>query len=150
MVTYGIDAKVTGFAEGELSKPSDKFVAASHPGHRIYNGPCTPPNVQPHHYTFVLIATDYDTMSASVAHDGLSEPGAWTDETIAAVAPATAWAALRRWTRNETAARHDQSCRSPAMITPLSNSGHVADVINVKNERHGKFQHSRWHAACGT
>ena len=26
MVTYGIDAKVTGFAEGELSKPSEKFV----------------------------------------------------------------------------------------------------------------------------
>jgi phosphatidylethanolamine-binding protein (PEBP) family uncharacterized protein len=62
MVTYGIDAKVTGFAEGELSKPSDKFVGGkATQGTGIYNGPCTPPNVQPHHYTFVLIATDYDT-----------------------------------------------------------------------------------------
>src|SRR6516162_758355 len=61
MVTYGIDAKVTGFAEGELSKPSDKFVGGkATQGTGIYNGPCTPPNVQPHHYTFVLIATDYD------------------------------------------------------------------------------------------
>jgi len=59
--TYGIDAKVTGFAEGELSKPSDKFVGGkATQGTGIYNGPCTPPNVQPHHYTFVLIATDYD------------------------------------------------------------------------------------------
>jgi Raf kinase inhibitor-like YbhB/YbcL family protein len=61
MVTYGIDAKVTGFAEGELSKPSEKFIGGkATQGTGIYNGPCTPPNVQPHHYTFVLIATDYD------------------------------------------------------------------------------------------
>jgi Raf kinase inhibitor-like YbhB/YbcL family protein len=61
MVTYGIDAKVTGFAEGDLSKPSDKFVGGkATQGTGIYNGPCTPANVQPHHYTFVLIATDYD------------------------------------------------------------------------------------------
>jgi len=54
--------QVTGFAEGELSKPSDKFVGGkATQGTGIYNGPCTPPNVQPHHYTFVLIATDYDT-----------------------------------------------------------------------------------------
>src|SRR5258707_15763686 len=62
MVTYGIDAKVTGFAEGELSKPSEKFVGGkATQGTGIYNGPCTPPNVQPHHYTFLLVATDYDT-----------------------------------------------------------------------------------------
>jgi Raf kinase inhibitor-like YbhB/YbcL family protein len=61
MVTYGIDAKVTGFAEGELSKPSDKFVGGkATQGTGIYNGPCTPANVQPHHYTFTLIATDLD------------------------------------------------------------------------------------------
>jgi Raf kinase inhibitor-like YbhB/YbcL family protein len=61
MVTYGIDAKVTGFEEGELSKPSEKFIGGkATQGTGIYNGPCTPPNVQPHHYTFVLIATDYD------------------------------------------------------------------------------------------
>jgi Raf kinase inhibitor-like YbhB/YbcL family protein len=62
MVTYGIDpTKVKSFAEGELSKPSDKFVGGkATQGTGIYNGPCTPANVQPHHYTFVLIATDYD------------------------------------------------------------------------------------------
>jgi phosphatidylethanolamine-binding protein (PEBP) family uncharacterized protein len=61
MVTYGIPASVTSFAEGELSKPSDKFVGGkATQGTPIYNGPCTPANVQPHHYTFVLIATDYD------------------------------------------------------------------------------------------
>ena len=60
MVTYGIDAKMTGFAEGELSKPSDKFVGGkATQGTGIYNGPCTPANVQPHHYTFVLVATDF-------------------------------------------------------------------------------------------
>src|SRR5215467_15706061 len=61
MVTYGIDAKVTGFAEGELSAPSDKFVGGkATQGTGIYNGPCTPANVQPHHYTFLLIATDLE------------------------------------------------------------------------------------------
>ncbi|HEY7301072.1 MAG TPA: YbhB/YbcL family Raf kinase inhibitor-like protein [Xanthobacteraceae bacterium] len=61
MVTYGIPPTVTGFAEGELSKASDKFVGGkATQGNGLYNGPCTPPNVQPHHYTFVLIATDLD------------------------------------------------------------------------------------------
>ena len=61
MVTYGIDAKMTGFAEGELSKPSEKFVGGkATQGNGIFNGPCTPANVQPHHYTFVLVATDLD------------------------------------------------------------------------------------------
>jgi Raf kinase inhibitor-like YbhB/YbcL family protein len=61
MVTYGIAPTVTGFAEGELSKPSEKFVGGkATQGTGIYNGPCTPGNVQPHHYTFVLVATDLD------------------------------------------------------------------------------------------
>jgi Raf kinase inhibitor-like YbhB/YbcL family protein len=61
MVTYGIAPTVTGFAEGELSKPSDKFVGGkATQGTGIYNGPCTPANVQPHHYTFLLIATDLE------------------------------------------------------------------------------------------
>jgi len=61
MVTYGIAPTVTGFAEGELSAPSDKFVGGkATQGTGIYNGPCTPPNVQPHHYTFLLIATDFE------------------------------------------------------------------------------------------
>lgn len=59
-VAYGIPVSVTGFAEGEVSKASDKYVGGestmklSH-----YFGPCTPPGA-PHHYTFTLIATDLE------------------------------------------------------------------------------------------
>lgn len=61
MVIYGIPATVTGFAEGELSQPSDKFVGGkSTMNMAIYAGPCTPPNTDWHHYTFTLIATDLD------------------------------------------------------------------------------------------
>jgi Raf kinase inhibitor-like YbhB/YbcL family protein len=80
MVTYGIDAKTTGFAEGDLSKPSDKFVGGkATQGTGIYNGPCTPPNVQPHHYTFVLIATDYDVKELA--------PGMTREEVLPKLAP---------------------------------------------------------------
>jgi Raf kinase inhibitor-like YbhB/YbcL family protein len=59
-VAYGIPVSVTGFAEGEVSKPSDKYVG----GQSLmklpnYFGPCTPPGA-PHHYTFTLIATDLE------------------------------------------------------------------------------------------
>ncbi len=60
-VAYGIPASVTGFAEGEVGKPSDKYVGGISTmklGH--YFGPCTPPNQTAHHYTFILIATDLD------------------------------------------------------------------------------------------
>jgi phosphatidylethanolamine-binding protein (PEBP) family uncharacterized protein len=58
-VAYGIPPSVTGFAEGEVSKQTDKFVGGkSTQGVAFYSGPCTPPNQPPHHYTFVLIATD--------------------------------------------------------------------------------------------
>jgi Raf kinase inhibitor-like YbhB/YbcL family protein len=59
-VAYGIPASVEGFAAGEVSGPSDKYVGGigtaklSH-----YTGPCTPPGA-PHHYTFTLIATDLE------------------------------------------------------------------------------------------
>jgi Raf kinase inhibitor-like YbhB/YbcL family protein len=60
-VAYGIPASVTGFAEGEVSKDSDKYVGGkSLFGVGSYRGPCTPPNTTPHHDTFVLIATDFD------------------------------------------------------------------------------------------
>ena len=60
-VAYGIPASVTGFAEGEVSKELDKYVGGkSLFGVGTYRGPCTPPNTTPHHYTFVLIATDFD------------------------------------------------------------------------------------------
>jgi Raf kinase inhibitor-like YbhB/YbcL family protein len=52
-VAYGIPPSVTGFAEGDVSKQTDKYV-----GGTFYSGPCTPSNQTPHHYTFVLIATD--------------------------------------------------------------------------------------------
>jgi Raf kinase inhibitor-like YbhB/YbcL family protein len=61
MVVYGIPADVTGFAEGELSKPSDKFVGGKNlMGVGTYFGPGTPPSTDWHHYTFTLIATDLD------------------------------------------------------------------------------------------
>jgi Raf kinase inhibitor-like YbhB/YbcL family protein len=61
MVTYGIPASVTGFAEGELSKPSDKYVGGKNlMGVETYFGPCTPPNTDWHHYTLTLVATDLD------------------------------------------------------------------------------------------
>jgi Raf kinase inhibitor-like YbhB/YbcL family protein len=59
-IAYGIPASVTGFAEGETSKPSDKFIGGKGTaGKDYYMGPCTPPGA-PHHYTFVVVATDLD------------------------------------------------------------------------------------------
>jgi Raf kinase inhibitor-like YbhB/YbcL family protein len=61
MVIYGIPADVKGFAEGELSKPSDKFVGGkSLMGLGTYFGPGTPPNTDWHHYTWTIVATDLD------------------------------------------------------------------------------------------
>ena len=76
-VAYGIPASVTGFAEGEVSKPSDKYVG----GQSLmklpsYFGPCTPPGA-PHHYTFTLIATDLEPTAL--------QPGMTRDEVIKAL-----------------------------------------------------------------
>jgi hypothetical protein len=61
MVLYGIPADVTGFKEGELSQPSDKFVGGKSTMEKnTYWGPGTPPGTDWHHYTFTLIATDLD------------------------------------------------------------------------------------------
>src|ERR671939_700421 len=47
-------------AEGEVSKESDKYVGGkSTQGVGFYSGPCTPPG-SPHHYTFIVVATDFD------------------------------------------------------------------------------------------
>jgi len=79
-VAYGIPADVTGFAEGEVSKESPKYVGGkSRQGVGFYSGPCTPPNVQPRHYVFVLIATD-------LAPDELP-PGLTKDELTAKIVP---------------------------------------------------------------
>src|SRR5882757_6177228 len=79
-VAYGIPASVTSFAEGEVSKPSDKYVGGkSTQGVGFYSGPCTPPAVSPHHYTFVLIATDLDPKELP--------PGLTKDELTAKIVP---------------------------------------------------------------
>ncbi len=60
-VAYGIPVSVTGFAEGETSQLSDKYVGGKGTqGVGYYMGPCTPPATGMHHYTFTLIATDLD------------------------------------------------------------------------------------------
>jgi Raf kinase inhibitor-like YbhB/YbcL family protein len=76
-VAYGIPVSVTGFAQGEASKTSDKYVGGTslmklpH-----YFGPCTPPGA-PHHYTFTLIATDLEPTAL--------KPGMTRDEVIKAL-----------------------------------------------------------------
>ena len=70
-VAYGIPADVTGFAEGEVSKESKKYVGGSslmklpH-----YFGPCTPPGPI-HHYTLTLMATDLEptALAAGLTRD---------------------------------------------------------------------------------
>lgn len=80
-VAYGIPATVTGFAEGEVSKQTDKYVGGkSTQGVPFYSGPCTPPNQTAHHYTFVLVATDIDPAD-------MQQPGMTRDEVIAKFAP---------------------------------------------------------------
>jgi Raf kinase inhibitor-like YbhB/YbcL family protein len=78
-VAYGIPLSVTSFAEGEISKPSDKYVGGkSTQGVGNYSGPCTPPG-SPHHYTFVVIATDFDPKEFP--------PGLTRDEFLAKMIP---------------------------------------------------------------
>ena len=82
-VAYGIPPTVTGFAEGEVSKDSDKYVGGkSSMGVGHYSGPCTPPHVSPHHYTFILIASDFEPKELP--------PGLTRDEVIAKFGPARA------------------------------------------------------------
>jgi Raf kinase inhibitor-like YbhB/YbcL family protein len=77
MVTYRIPTSVTGFAEGELSNASDKYVGGkSTMGLATYFRPCTPPGDW-HHYTFTLIATDLDSKAL--------QPGMTRDELFAAL-----------------------------------------------------------------
>jgi Raf kinase inhibitor-like YbhB/YbcL family protein len=60
-VAYGIPANVTSFAEGEMTKQSEKFVGGK--GTRdnaMYIGPCPPVGDALHHYVFTVIATDLE------------------------------------------------------------------------------------------
>jgi Raf kinase inhibitor-like YbhB/YbcL family protein len=72
-VAYGIPVSVTGFAEGEVSKASDKYVGGiSTQKVGFYSGPCTPAGA-PHHYTFTLMATDLEpsALQAGMTRDEL-------------------------------------------------------------------------------
>ena len=79
-VAYGIPASVTGLAEGEVSKASDNYVGGkSTMGVGNYSGPCTPPGTTPHHYTFILVAADFDPKELA--------PGLTRDELIVKFGP---------------------------------------------------------------
>jgi Raf kinase inhibitor-like YbhB/YbcL family protein len=79
-LAYGIPASVTGFAEGEVSKPSDKYVGGTNGfGVGFFSGPCPPANTMPHHFNFVLAATDFDPKDLP--------PGLTYDELRAKLAP---------------------------------------------------------------
>ena len=57
-VAYGIPVSVTGFAEGEVSKPGDKYIGGTSTMKLSnYFGPCTPPGPL-HHYTIEVYALD--------------------------------------------------------------------------------------------
>jgi Raf kinase inhibitor-like YbhB/YbcL family protein len=80
-VAYGIPADVTGFAEGEVSKDSSKYVGGkSRLGVGHYSGPCAPPG-KARHYTFVLTATDLEPNALP--------PGLTKEELTAKIAPMT-------------------------------------------------------------
>ena len=57
-VAYGIAPDVTSFAEGEISRPSAKYVGGTS-GKKLsyFGGPCPPPG-SAHHYLFQIVATD--------------------------------------------------------------------------------------------
>jgi Raf kinase inhibitor-like YbhB/YbcL family protein len=79
-VAYGIPAAVTGFAEGEVSKASDKFVGGKNGfGGGNYFGPCPTANTSPHHYAFMLIASDFEPSDLP--------PGLTRDEVLAKLVP---------------------------------------------------------------
>jgi hypothetical protein len=69
MVVYGIPASVTGFAEGELSQPSDKFVGGKSTMEKaVYFGPGTPPDPRPRarrHQDPDIGAPDWSNWSAA-------------------------------------------------------------------------------------
>ena len=71
---------MTGFAEGEVSKEGDKYVGGkSTQGVGFYSGPCTPPG-SPHHYTFVIIGTDFEVKELA--------PGLTREDFLAKLVPA--------------------------------------------------------------
>src|ERR1700680_4087699 len=61
MIVYGISPSVSSFTEGELSKPSDKYVGGKNAwGIYTWRGMCPPPGTAMHHYVIKIISTDLD------------------------------------------------------------------------------------------
>jgi Raf kinase inhibitor-like YbhB/YbcL family protein len=76
LLAYNIVPTVTGFAENELSKASDKFTGGKESaGTTVYRGPCTPPGTGLHHYIFMVIPTDLEpgALPAGLTRDELQE-----------------------------------------------------------------------------
>jgi Raf kinase inhibitor-like YbhB/YbcL family protein len=76
LLAYDIAPTVTGFAENELSKASDKFTGGKETaGTTVYRGPCPPPGTSIHHYVFTVIATDLEpgALPAGLTRDELWE-----------------------------------------------------------------------------
>lgn len=76
LVVYNIAPAVTGFAEGELSKPSDKFTGGKESsGTAMYRGPCPPAGSGLHHYLFNVIVTDLEpgALPAGLTRDEVLE-----------------------------------------------------------------------------
>ena len=60
-IAYGIPGNVTSFAEGEMTKQSEKFVGGKGTrNNAMYIGPCPPVGDALHHYVFTVIATDLE------------------------------------------------------------------------------------------
>jgi Raf kinase inhibitor-like YbhB/YbcL family protein len=73
-LAYGLSPDTTSLAEGEASAPSDKYIGGkSTQGVATYSGPCPPPGA-PHHYIFVVIASDLDPKALP---SGLTLPELW-------------------------------------------------------------------------
>jgi phosphatidylethanolamine-binding protein (PEBP) family uncharacterized protein len=66
LVAYGIPASVSSFEEGELSKPSDKYIGGTNfRKMTTWRGMCPPPGTATHHYNFTIRGTDLDPKALS-------------------------------------------------------------------------------------
>lgn len=76
LLAYNIAPTITEFAEGELSKASDKFTGGKESaGTTAYRGPCPPGGGTAHHYIFTVVATDLEpgALPAGLTRDELWE-----------------------------------------------------------------------------
>jgi len=75
LVTYGIPATATGFAQDALSEGKGFVGGRNTMGHGYYNGPCPPVGTGSHHYIVQLIATDLapNALPKGLTYDQLFE-----------------------------------------------------------------------------